>query len=43
MLKAYPGLKKMYSADDNNTQVLYFKNATAVFSTFGGKPVTVKF
>ena len=43
MLAAYPGLKKMYSADDNNTQVLYFKNATAVFSTFGGKPVTVKF
>ena len=43
MLDSYPGLKKMYSPDDNNTQVLYFKNATAVFSTFGAKPVTVKF
>jgi len=43
MLDAHPGLKKMYSADDNNTQVLYFKDATAVFYSFGGKPVTVKF
>jgi len=43
MLDLHPGLKKMYSPDDNNTQVLYFKNATAVFNTFGGKPVTVKF
>ena len=43
MLNAYPSLKKMYSADDHNTQVLYFKNATAVFYSFGSKPITVKF
>ncbi len=43
MLDNYPALKKMYSADDDNTQVLYFKDATAVFSSFGGEPVTVKF
>ena len=29
MLEHYPDLKKMYSADDDNTEVLYFKNATA--------------
>ena len=43
MLDAHPGLKKMYSPDDNNTQVLYFKNAEAVFSSFTAPPVTVKF
>ena len=43
MLDSHPGLKKMYSPDDKNTQVLYFKNATAVFNTFGAKPVTLKF
>lgn len=34
MLDAYPNLQAMYSADDENTQVLYFKDATAVFSSF---------
>ena len=43
MLDKMPVLKAMYSADDDNTQVLYFKNATAVFNFFGKKPVTVKF
>jgi len=43
MLEAHPGLKKMYSPDDANTQVLYFKDATAVFNFFGRPPVTVKF
>ncbi|MBO4327008.1 MAG: pyridoxamine 5'-phosphate oxidase family protein [Clostridia bacterium] len=43
MLDKYPELKGMYSADDDNTQVLYFKNATAVFSAFGSKPETVTF
>ena len=43
MLDAHPGLKKMYSPDDENTQVLYFKDATAVFSSFSHPPVTVKF
>lgn len=29
MLEAYPNLKKMYDPDDDNTQVLYLKNARA--------------
>ena len=33
MLDAYPSLQKMYSADDGNTEVFYFKNATATFSS----------
>ena len=41
MLDKMPVLKNMYSADDDNTQVLYFKNATATFSSFGGAPETV--
>lgn len=43
MLDAYPNLKKMYSPDDGNTQVLYFKDATAVFNSFSRPPVTVTF
>ena len=43
MLDAYPNLQAMYSADDGNTQVLYFKNATAKFESFGGAPREVKF
>lgn len=43
MLEAYPQLKAMYSADGPNTQVLYLKNATATFSSFGGEPKVVKF
>ena len=43
MLDAYPQLKSMYSAEDKNTQVLYLKNATATFSSFGGAPKVVKF
>ncbi len=35
MLDAYPNLKAMYSADDDNTEVLYFEDATATFSSFG--------
>ena len=34
LLEAYPSLQKMYAADDGNTQVWYFKNATATFSSF---------
>ena len=41
MLDKHPELKFMYSADDDNTQVLYFKNATAVFSSFTAAPETV--
>lgn len=43
MLEAYPELQNLYSADDGNTQVWYFKNATAVFSSFTKPEETVKF
>jgi uncharacterized pyridoxamine 5'-phosphate oxidase family protein len=43
MLDAYPNLKNMYSADDDNTQVLYLTNAKATFSSFGSEPRTVEF
>ena len=43
MLDAYPQLQQMYSADDENTQVLYLKDATATFSSFGGEPKVIKF
>ena len=43
MLDAYPSLQKMYSVDDGNTEVFYFKNATATFSSFTHEPEVVKF
>ena len=43
MLDAYPNLRGMYNENDGNTQVLYFKNATATFSSFGGAPEVVTF
>lgn len=43
MLEHYPDLKKMYSADDENTEVLYFKNATATFYSFTDAPKTINF
>ncbi len=43
MLEAYPELCSMYDPDDGNTQVLYFKNAKAVFSSFTEAPKTVEF
>ena len=43
MLEHYPDLKKMYSADDPNTEVLYFKNATATIYSFTSAPKVVKF
>ena len=41
MLEKMPSLKGMYSADDDNMQMLYFKNATATFSSFTEEPETV--
>lgn len=38
MLDAYPNLKNMYSADDDNTQVLYFKNGVATIYSFTDAP-----
>lgn len=43
MLDAYPELRGMYNENDGNTQVLYFKNARAVFCSFGSAPETVEF
>ncbi len=43
MLDAYPSLQGMYSADDDNTEVFYFKDATAVFSSFTKAPETIRF
>ena len=42
MLEHYPDLKNMYSADDDNTEVLYFKNATATIYSFAAPPKVVK-
>ncbi|MBO7378100.1 MAG: pyridoxamine 5'-phosphate oxidase family protein [Clostridia bacterium] len=43
MLDGYPELRAMYSEDDDNTEVFYFKNATATFCSFTEPPRTVKF
>lgn len=43
MLEAYPHLKGMYSAEDDNTEVLYFRNATATFSSFGAPSRSIQF
>lgn len=45
MLDAYPSLQKMYSADDGNTEVFYFKNATATatFYSFTHEKESVNF
>lgn len=43
MLDAYPSLKDMYAADDGNTQVFYFKNATATISAFTHEPEVIRF
>ncbi len=43
MLEKYPELKGMYDPDDGNTQVLYFKNAVATFSSFTEAPEIIRF
>ncbi len=42
MLDAYPSLQGMYSADDDNTEVFYFQDATATFSSFTKEPEVIK-
>ena len=42
MLDNYPSLRAMYDEDDDNTLVLYFKDATAVFSSFTTPSRTIK-
>ena len=43
MLDANPILRGMYSEDDDNTEVLYFEDAKATFSSFTEPPRTVEF
>ena len=42
MLDKNPSLKNMYSAEDDNTEVLYFKDATAVIYSFTAEPKVIK-
>ena len=43
MLEKNPMLKRMYSADDDNTEVLYFQDAEAVISSFTEDNKVIKF
>ena len=43
MLDAYPQLRGMYDENDGNTQVFYFKDATAVFSSFTAPERKIEF
>ena len=43
MLDTNPVLKNMYSAEDDNTEVLYLKKAKATFYSFTDKPRMVGF
>ena len=43
MLDANPSLRRMYSEDDGNTEVLCFTESVATFSSFTSAPETVEF
>ena len=43
MLDGYPNLRASYDPADDNTQVLYLKDATAVFTSFETGTKVVKF
>lgn len=43
MLDDYPQLRSMYDENDGNTQVFYFKDAKAVFSSFAAPERVVEF
>lgn len=43
MLDDYSELRSMYDENDENTQVLYFRNATATFYSFTSEPETITF
>jgi uncharacterized pyridoxamine 5'-phosphate oxidase family protein len=43
LLDAYPHLKSMYSATDDNHQVLYLKDAVATISSRSGESKVIKF
>lgn len=42
MLDNYPNLRGMYNEQDENTEVLYFKNGTATISSFTNPPKTIE-
>lgn len=42
MLDNYPSLQAMYSAEDDNTEVLYFEDAVATISSFTEAPQVIK-
>lgn len=42
MLDQYPHLKRMYSAEDANTEVLYLEDAVATFSSFTEAPKVIE-
>jgi uncharacterized pyridoxamine 5'-phosphate oxidase family protein len=43
ILDAYPQLRGIYDENDGNTQVFYFKNATATFYSYFKTPKTFSF
>ena len=43
MLAQYPELQQRYSPEDDNTEVLYLKDATATFYSFTAEPKRVQF
>ena len=43
MLDSYPSLQNMYSAEDDNTEVLYFEDAIATISSFTEESKVIKF
>ena len=43
MLDKNPMLRSMYNENDDNTIVLYFKNAKAIFSSFTEESKTIEF
>ena len=43
MLDANPSLKRMYSAEDENTAVYFLKDATATINSFTAPSQTIEF
>jgi len=43
MLDANPSLRNMYNENDDNTEVLYFNDATATIYSFTEEPKVIKF
>ena len=43
MLDKNPNLRGMYNENDDNTEVLYFENGTAVISSFTSEPKVIEF